>query len=154
MNDNFGHLCGSNTPKSERYFGSFQPAAGEGSDWKSIVASVLQHLLLWPRPVSVILARDLSCTPGISICMSGWIYIAVYVSHWLCRVCSTGEPLHFLYWQKVHTSDSYSSHDFFWSTYTQSTLWIFNHVDRINYVSLLVTAFPSGVFNIYYSILT
>lgn len=63
-------------------FGSFQPAAGKGSDWKCIVASVLQHLLLWPGlflwiwwgTLVVLLAYPSVCLAGFilqSMCLTG-----------------------------------------------------------------------------------
>ena len=98
MTKKFGHLCCSNFLNSGRYFAWVVPASCWQVIWLEVYCSfcaAASASLAWP--VSVNLARDFSCTPGISICMSGWIYIAVYVSDWLCQVCLTGEPLHFLF---------------------------------------------------------
>lgn len=67
--------------------GSFQPAAGKGSDWKCIVASVLQHLLLWPGlflwiwqgTLVVLLAYPSVCLAGFilqSMCLTGCVSVS------------------------------------------------------------------------------
>lgn len=85
MSKSFGHPCSSNFLNSRRCF-VWLTLAG---CWQGIRLEVYCSFcaaasapLAWPLSVS--LARDFSCTPGISVCVSGWIYIAVYVSGCLC----------------------------------------------------------------------
>ncbi len=157
MTESHGHPCGNNYLNSGRCIVWLIPASCWQGVWLEVYCSfctAASASLAWPVPVN--LARDFSCTPGISICMSGWIYIAVYVSHWLCQyvwleslfISSLGKkdiqgtschPFHSTHIVQVPMIASVPpSHNF------SCTFWVLSHGDRNNHASFLANSIFPG----------